>query len=201
MLEGEDMNVIVLATKNKDKLKEFKSLFPEYNFLSLQEFAPEEEIVENGSSFIENATIKAKTIALKYHVTALADDSGLEVEALNGAPGIYSARYAVAHNDQANNALLIQHLKGVKNRKARYVCAICLYHSDGQSLTVLETCDGVILEEPRGHNGFGYDPYFYMEDYQKTFAEMSLEEKNKVSHRSKALRKLKELCHENFSFE
>lgn len=195
------MQTIVLATKNKDKLKEFKDLFPNYQVISLLEFAKNEEIIENGTSFMENAMIKAKTISLKYHVTALADDSGLEVEALGGAPGIYSARYAASHDDAANNALLIQNLKGVENRRARYVCALCLYHYSGRYLTVEETCEGSILEEPRGNHGFGYDPYFYYEPYQKTFAELSLEEKNKVSHRSKALRKLKELCHENFSFE
>lgn len=195
------MSVIVLATKNKDKLKEFQNLFPNQTFKSLLELAPEEEIEETGASFVENAILKAKTIALKYHVTVLADDSGLEVEALNGAPGIYSARYAVPHNDQANNALLIQNLKGKRNRRARYVCALCVCHATGEYRTIVESCEGQILESPRGQNGFGYDPYFYVESFQKTFAELSLEQKNQISHRAKAIRRLKELCNEDFSFK
>lgn len=194
------MKTIVLATNNQGKIREFKSLFQNCNILSLKDINYQDEIVEDGNSFTENAIIKAKAIAKKYNVITIADDSGLEVKALDGAPGIYSARYAgIGHDDKANNELLIKNLKGKKNRNARYVCAICLYYPNDQYITVLETCEGVIIDEPKGENGFGYDSHFYVEEYGKTFAEITLEEKNKISHRAKALRSLKEKCNEDFS--
>lgn len=195
--------VIVIATNNQNKVREFKSLFQNSNveFKTLKELNYTKEIVEDGLTFKENALIKAKTVAKDLNLVTISDDSGLEVEALNNEPGIYSARYAGTHNDYDNNKLLLKNLKGIKNRKARYVCAICVYHPKGDYRIVEETCNGIIIDDARGENGFGYDPYFYFEEFNKTFAEISLEEKNEVSHRSKALRSLKEILNEDFSFK
>ncbi len=195
------MKTIVIATNNMNKVREFKSLFPNINFKSLKDLGYTKEIIEDGSTFEENAILKAKQVAKDLGVIAISDDSGLEVEALNNAPGIYSARYAGAHDDEANNALLIKNLKGKENRNARYVCALCIYHPSGEYKTVIGTCEGKIIDIPKGKNGFGYDPYFYVEEFQKTLAEVSLEQKNKISHRAKALRKIMEICNEDFSFK
>lgn len=170
--------------------------------MDLDELGYQGEISETGKTFKENAYIKAREIALKYQLSVIADDSGLEVEALNGAPGIYSARYAgPTHDTAANNALLIKNMQGIQNRSAKFVCAICIYHADHDYRIIEESCTGWILEEPRGNQGFGYDPYFYVEGFQKTFAELSLDEKNQISHRAKALRRLKEICNEDLSFK
>ncbi len=195
------MKTIILATNNEGKLREFRSLFPNLQILGLKDLKDHEEIEETGLTFEENALIKARTISLKYHRTVIADDSGLEVEALGGQPGIYSARYAGGHDDAANNQLLIKNLQGITNRKAQYVCAVCIYQPDGTYRIVKDTCEGLIVDTPKGSNGFGYDPYFYVEEYQKTMAEISLSEKNKISHRAKALRKIKEICNEDLSFK
>ncbi len=184
------MKTVVLATNNSGKLREFQKLLSGFNLLSLKDIGYAKEIVEDGKTFEENALIKAKTIALETKHIVIADDSGLEVEALNGAPGIYSARYANGHDDEANNSLLLQNLQGIENRKARYVCAICVYYPNGTYQMVRDTCEGEIIEDRRGENGFGYDPYFYIPNLKKTFAEISLEEKNKISHRAKAIKKV-----------
>lgn len=193
------MKTMVLATNNLGKLREFQSLLPEWKLVSLKDIGYTKEIIEDGKTFEENALIKAKTIAIETNCTVIADDSGLEVEALGGAPGIFSARYANGHDDEENNALLLKNLKGVENRRARYVCALCVYHPDGSYHILRDTCEGEIIDERRGENGFGYDPYFYIPNLGHTFAEISLEEKNKISHRAKALRRMKELYHETFS--
>ncbi len=197
------MKTIVIATNNLNKVREFKSLFPHSNieFKSLKDLGYTKEIIEDGSSFEENAIIKAKQVALDLGMVAISDDSGLEVEALNNAPGIYSARYAGSHNDEDNNALLIKNMQGKTNRKARYVCAICVCQPTGEYKTVVGTCCGKIIDEPRGSNGFGYDPYFYIEDFKKTFAEVPLKQKNTISHRAKALRAIMDICNEDFSFK
>lgn len=195
------MKRIVLATNNMGKLREVRSLFPTYEVLTLKDIGFMDDIVEDGKTFEENAIIKAKTISLKYNCITLADDSGLSVEALDGAPGIYSARYSLEQTDESNNALLIKNLEGKENRRAKYVCALCVFHPNGEFKTVCETCEGLIIDDARGTNGFGYDPHFYIPSLGKTFAEVSLEEKNKLSHRAKALRKLKEICNEDFSFK
>ena len=187
------MKTIVVATNNLGKIKEFQELFKESHILSLKDIGYKEEIVENGKTFKENALIKAQQVSKALHAIVLADDSGLEVEALDGAPGIRSARYAGDHDTDKNNALLIKNLKGVKNRAARFVCALCLYFPDGTYHLVEGECLGTITEEGRGTNGFGYDPYFFVPKYSKTMAELPLEIKNKISHRADALRKLKEL--------
>lgn len=195
--------IIVIATNNENKVREFKSMldFPDIEFKTLKELNYTKDIIEDGNSFKDNALIKAKTVAVDLGYTTISDDSGLEVEALNNAPGIYSARYAGTHNDEDNNKLLISNLKGIENRNARYVCAICVYKPNGEYRTVEAYCNGKIIDNPRGKNGFGYDPYFYFEQFNATFAEISLENKNKVSHRSKALRMIKELLNEDFSFK
>ena len=197
------MKKIVIATNNMHKVREFKSLFPngDYEIMSLKDIGYNKEIIEDGKTFEENAIIKARQVSLDLNVIAISDDSGLEVKALNNEPGIYSARYASGHDDEENNKLLLKKLKGVEDRKARYVCAICVYHPDNTYRVVTETCEGLIIDERRGTNGFGYNPYFYIEQFQKTFAEVSLEQKNTISHRAKALRKIKEICNEDFSFK
>ena len=198
------MCTVIIATNNQNKIREIKSLFENssVNFKSLKEIGFYEDIVEDGNTFSENAMIKAKTIALKYGYPAISDDSGLEVRALNWEPGIYSARYAYnLHDDEENNKLLLKNLEGIEDRFARYACAICLYFPNGEHLDVLEYCDGEIIDDRRGTNGFGYDPYFYIPKLKKTFAEVPLEVKNTMSHRAKALRKLKELINEDFSIK
>lgn len=197
------LKTVVIATNNKNKVREFKSLLGNDNieFKTLNEIGYDKEIIEDGNTFEENAYIKASQVAKDLGVIAISDDSGLEVEALNNAPGIYSARYAGTHNDEDNNALLIKNLKGIENRNARYACAICICYPDGNYKTVIEYCNGQIIDDRRGTNGFGYDPYFYIPEFGKTFAEVPLEKKNTISHRAKAIRHLKELLNEDFSLK
>lgn len=194
------MRKIVIATSNLGKLKEFQGLFPEDEVVCLQDIGYTKNIIENGTSFEENAILKAKQVSLDTGLIVIADDSGLEVEALGGAPGIYSARYAKDHSTESNNRLLIQNLKGVTNRKAQFVCTICMYAPNDKYILAKGVCSGLITEEARGTNGFGYDPYFYVPELEKTMAELSLEEKNQISHRAKAILSLKELMHEAFDF-
>jgi XTP/dITP diphosphohydrolase len=197
------LKTVVIATNNKNKVKEFKSLLGnnDIEFKTLNEIGYDKEIIEDGNTFEENAFIKASQVSKDLKVIAISDDSGLEVMALNNAPGIYSARYAGGHDDEANNNLLIKNLKGIENRDARYVCAICIYYPDGKYKIVKEYCYGKIIDDRRGTNGFGYDPYFYIPEFEKTFAEVPLEKKNTISHRAKAIRKLKELLNEDFSLK
>lgn len=196
------MKAIVFATNNKNKLRELRSIFPNLEILSLNELGYDKEIVEDGKSFEENAIIKAKQVATDLNMVVVAEDSGLEVEALGGAPGIYSARYAGNHgDDEANNDLLIKNLVGIENRKARYVCTLCVYNPNGEYRVIEGTCPGVIIDDRRGNGGFGYDPYFYIPEFGKTFAEVPLEKKNTISHRSKAFKKLLEVCNEDLSFK
>ena len=197
------MKTIVIATNNKNKVKEFASLFnnPNIEFKTLKEIGYNKEIIEDGSSFKENAYIKAHQVSKDLNLTAISDDSGLCCDGLNGAPGIFSARYSKSGLDEDNNKLLLENLKNVKNRNAHYTCAICICHPDGSYKIVEETCEGIIIDEYRGSNGFGYDPIFYIPEFDKTFAEVSLNKKNEISHRAKAIRKAKELVDENFDFK
>lgn len=197
------MKKIILASHNLGKVREFKSMFDskEITIVSLDEAGYDLDIEETGTTFAENALIKAKTIAEAMNMITIADDSGLEVYALNMAPGVYSARYAGGHDDLKNNELLLKNLKGIENRKARYVCDICIYNPNGEYRIVSDTCEGIIIDTKRGSNGFGYDPYFYFPKINKTFAEISLEEKNLYSHRAKAIRKLKEIVNKDFTFK
>ena len=187
---------IIVASNNKNKIKEIKEIFKEVNanILSLKDINFNKEIEETGTTFEENSLIKAKTIYNLYHKAVIADDSGLMVDALNGEPGVYSHRYAgLEEDDQANNLKLINNLKGVRDRSARFVCVITYINSLGEVIQTRGEVEGEIIDEAKGNNGFGYDPYFYIKPLDKTMAELSLEEKNEISHRSKALAKLKEL--------
>lgn len=191
---------IVLASRNKHKISELQALLGKYiegvEILSLDDVGIYGEIVEDGESFTENAMIKARAAAKSGYI-GLGDDSGLEVDALGGAPGIFSARYAGEHGDDAaNNALLLKNLEGKSDRSARFVCALACVFPGGAEICVRGTAEGEMLCEHRGNGGFGYDPLFYFPPLKKTFGELSAEEKNKHSHRSNAIellaRELKE---------
>ncbi|MCU0574185.1 MAG: XTP/dITP diphosphatase [Syntrophobacteraceae bacterium] len=186
--------MLVLATRNSGKSREIRSFLEGFpvEILDLNDFGPIPEVVEDGATFEENAYKKAQFTARILGFPALADDSGLEVEALNGAPGAHSARYAgPGATDDANNGKLLDNLRGHGNRKARFCCILSLAVPSGPALTYEAYCEGSILDHPRGTNGFGYDPLFYHEPTGKTFGEMTLEEKSRVSHRGKALGELK----------
>lgn len=196
------MKTVVIATNNKNKVYEFKSLLGEnVEYKTLKEIGYNKEIIENGKTFKENSYIKASQVSKDLGVIAIADDSGLSVDALGGKPGIYSARYSKSGKDDDNNKLLIENLKGIKERSAHYTCAITLCFPDGKFIQTEDYCYGRIIDTPKGENGFGYDPYFYVDEFNKTLAEITLEEKNKVSHRAKAIRKLKELIDDDFNIK
>lgn len=189
---------IVIATGNAGKMKEIKSIFnnSEYDVVSMKEEGIVADVDENGSTFEENALIKAREIAKLSGNVVLADDSGLEVDYLNKEPGIYSARYMGEDTPYSvKNASLIARLDGVEfeKRTARFVCAVAAVYPDGKELVVRETMEGYIGYEEKGANGFGYDPIFYLKEFDKTSAEISLEEKNEISHRGKAFRAIKAL--------
>ncbi|MEW6622570.1 MAG: XTP/dITP diphosphatase [Bacillota bacterium] len=191
---------IVLATQNKGKVKEFTEMLEANDLnvqvISLLEIEDVPEIVEDGSSFKENAYIKAHKICLHTGLLTLADDSGLEVDYLNGAPGIHSARFAgEPKNDQKNNEKLLRLLEGVPSdgRTARFKCAICVMFPGGDFYETEGVCEGVIASSPKGSNGFGFDPLFYLPQYGLTMAQLSSEEKNKISHRAKAFAKAIEI--------
>ena len=194
------MKKIVLATKNKDKVKEIKAVFAELpaEILSLADFENLPDAVEDGKTFEENATIKAKFFAEKLNLACLADDSGLEVDALGGLPGIFSARFSGYHaDDSTNNQKLLSELEkiGVTESKADYKCALSFIDVDGTEIKTSGTVEGVIKKIPRGSGGFGYDPYFYIDD-TKTMAELTPAEKNSISHRGAAVRKMLSLLKE-----
>lgn len=183
---------IVLASRNKKKISELWTLLSEYvedlEILSLDDVGIYGEIEEDGATFEENALIKARTAATSGYI-GVGDDSGLEVDALNGEPGIYSARYASQHgNDVENNRLLLKKLEGKQDRSARFVCCIACVLPDGDEFTVRGTVEGEILTELHGEGGFGYDPLFYSPKIGKTLAEATPEEKNSISHRGNAIR-------------
>jgi len=187
---------IALATRNRKKVEEIKKIFDsmgiEPRFYTLDDFPECTEAEEDGATFEENAVKKALQIFKCAKMTAVADDSGLEVDALNGAPGVYSARYAgEPSDDSANSIKLLDELKDVPDdkRSARFVCCIALASSEGVN-TFIGYVKGRIGREPRGSNGFGYDPLFFPEGHDRTFAEMYNTEKNAISHRAEALRKL-----------
>ncbi|MBE6596905.1 MAG: XTP/dITP diphosphatase [Ruminococcaceae bacterium] len=188
----------VLASRNKHKIKELEFLLGKYikgiEILSLDDVGFFDEIEENGETFEENSLIKAKAAAMSGYI-GIGDDSGLEVDALDGAPGVYSARYAGEHgNDKANNELLLENLKGKEDRSGRFVCALaCVFPKDGRALSVRGTAEGEMLTEAHGEGGFGYDPLFYYPPLKKTFGELTPDEKNQVSHRSDAVKKMAEL--------
>lgn len=191
------MKKIIFATGNMGKMKEIREILKDLDaeVLSMKEAGVEADIVEDGKTFEENAVIKAKTICELTGEIALADDSGLEIDYLNKEPGIYSARYMGEDTSyRIKNANLIGRLEGVPDEKrtARFVCAIAAAFPDGTVKIVRGTMEGRIGYEEAGENGFGYDPIFYLPEYGCSSAELSMEEKNKISHRGKALRAIKE---------
>lgn len=190
------MEKIVIASKNKGKIKEIKALFAGTGLtvLSLDDFPDISEIEEDGNSFYENALKKAKVTADVAGEAVIADDSGLEVDALNGAPGIYSARYAgTGAGDKENVARLLYELRDVppEKRGASFCCVLVLYKKDKHHEIFEGRWEGVIAEDPSGANGFGYDPVFYIPERRLTAAQLSPEEKNMISHRAQAFNKLK----------
>lgn len=193
------MERLVLASNNKNKIREFREIFKDREILSLNDIGYFDEIEETGETFLENALIKASSIS-KYlknkniFCDVIADDSGLCVESLNGEPGVYSARYAGIHGDDTKNRQkLLNELKDKENRKAYFVCNIVLYKPDDTYINVEGRTYGTIADEERGSKTFGYDCLFLSDDLHKTFGEATSLEKNKVSHRARALEKLLEI--------
>lgn len=184
------MKDIMIATSNKGKVREYKSLLEPLGYIvhDLSELDPI-EIDENGSTFQENALIKAKSIKDKCNMTVIADDSGLEIDALNKEPGIHSARYLEGHDYSYKNKVLLERMKGKTNRNARFVCAIALCDETGDHLFT-GVMEGKINDQAAGDNGFGYDPIFLVEQFGKTSAQLTMEQKNSVSHRGIATREL-----------
>ena len=192
------MDKIVFATTNAGKIKEIKEILADFDveIVSMKEMNIDVDVEENGTTFEENSLIKARAISKLTGLPALADDSGLEVDYLNGEPGVYSARYLGRDTDyDYKNNYIIDKLKDAKDeeRSARFVCVISLVLPDGREFVKKGVMEGRIGYEIKGENGFGYDPIFYLPQYSKTSAEISAEEKNKISHRGKALREMKEL--------
>lgn len=194
---------LAIASNNAHKLTEIRAILGDTfgEILSMRDLGLQMEIVEDGDTFLANALIKARAVSERTGLPALADDSGLCVNALDGAPGVHSARYAGEPcNDANNNRLLLQRLHEREkthpvDRRASFVSVVVLYYPDGNYLHAQGTCDGIILDEARGDNGFGYDPYFYSDELQMTFAQADGERKNSVSHRARALHALVEQLH------
>lgn len=187
-------SVLVVATRNQNKVREFREILADMHFeiRSLADFGPLPEAVEDGVTFEENAYKKALHTAKILGLPALADDSGLVVEALGGAPGVYSARYAgEGASDDENCRKLLREIAGKEDRRAAFHCALSIAVPSGPALTYEGRCEGLIIDEKRGDNGFGYDPLFLFPESGKTFAELPSDEKNRVSHRGKALAELK----------
>ncbi len=186
---------MIAATKNKGKIREIENIFGKLGIevVSAEDAGIDVEVEETGSSFIENSLIKARSIAMFCDSIVLADDSGLCVDALGGRPGIYSARYAgEGASDSEKVAKLLEEMKGVTERSAMFVTAAAVVFPDGREVTAMGEVRGYILDAPEGNNGFGYDPVFYSRELGKSFAMATDEEKNSVSHRSRALRALYE---------
>lgn len=185
------MEELVIATNNQHKVEEIRrALGNKIKLISLKDLGCREEIPEDGTTLKENAYQKAKYIWDKYNKNCFADDTGLMVEALDGAPGVYSARYAGEHCSFDDNIdLLLENMEGKTNRNAYFATVICLIQ-DGEPVYFEGKCEGCILTERYGRGGFGYDPIFMPKDYGESFAEISMEEKNKISHRGKATEKL-----------
>ncbi|MED1420897.1 XTP/dITP diphosphatase [Bacillus smithii] len=190
------MREVVIATKNKGKALEFEQMFQPFQIqvktlLDLPEFP---EIEETGATFEENAIIKAESVMIETKAMVMADDSGLVIDALDGRPGVYSARYAGPEkDDEANIQKVLRELEGVplSKRTARFYCALALAIPGRETITVNGTCEGFITFEKKGANGFGYDPIFFVQGYERTMAELLPNEKNKISHRAEALAKMR----------
>ena len=187
--------MIVLATRNEGKVRELREMLKDFpvDLKSLNDFGPIPEVVEDGATFDDNAYKKASFTAKVLGIPAMADDSGLMVEALGGAPGIKSARYAGEDATDADNIRkLLSDMEGISDRRAAFECVISIAVPKGPALTYEARCDGEITNEPSGEEGFGYDPVFYYPPLKKTFANLTMEEKNQVSHRGKALKEVAE---------
>ena len=184
-------STIVLATNNSNKVREMRELLSQYGKVqvkSLSDFGPMPEAVEDGETFEENAYKKALHYAKVLGLPCLADDSGLCVDALDGRPGVYSARYAGEHGDDAQNCAKVLHeMENQENRAAHFTCVLSLAVPSGPALTWEGRCEGEKLQKKRGNSGFGYDPLFFYPNFGKTFAEVPLSQKNTISHRGKAL--------------
>ncbi|KAB7708592.1 XTP/dITP diphosphatase [Bacillus aerolatus] len=189
------MKTVIIATKNKGKAKEFTSLFADYGIevKTLLDYPLFEDVEETGETFEENAVLKAETISAQTGQLVIADDSGLMIDALDGRPGVYSARYAGEEkDDKANIEKVLHELKGTPadERTARFYCALAIARPGKETVTVSGVCEGIITEEKQGTNGFGYDPIFWVEQFGKTMAELQPDEKNSISHRGQAIKKL-----------
>ena len=192
------MKTIILASNNQHEIKEFKEILKNFNILSLEDIGFLDEIEETGTTFLENSLLKAQAVhkflkehKLSYYV--IADDSGLCVDALGGAPGVYSARYGGDHNSQANRDKLLNEMQGKTNRNAYFVCGLVFMRPDGSYAYLEGKTFGKITDREIGDTSFGFDPLFLSDDLGKTFGEVSKEDKNKVSHRKRAIDKLLEL--------
>jgi XTP/dITP diphosphohydrolase len=184
------MKELVIATRNEGKMREIRALLPHFHLLSLKDIGFEQEIPEPYDTFRENAYAKAIFVARFCRKNVLADDSGIAVDALQGAPGVWSARYAGTHaTDQANLHKLLAEMAGKTNRSAHYTAVICLIY-EGEAHYFEATCTGTLLTAPCGQGGFGYDPVFVPSGFQQTFAELDSATKNQISHRGKALRSM-----------
>lgn len=195
------MKEVILASSNQGKVREVQAMLQDMGIrvLPLCETGFTDEIEENGSTFAENAALKAETVRGALHKPVLADDSGLEIDCLDKQPGIYSARY-LGHDTpyDVKNKMILEKLEGVaeEDRSARFVCAMALALPDGETIITQATMEGMIGYESRGENGFGYDPIFYLPEFGMTSAEITPAQKNEISHRAKALRKMKEALQE-----
>ena len=194
------MTQLILATHNDHKAKEFRDILPQYSVQTLADLGHDDEIKETATSLEGNSFIKAETVFKRYGHVVISDDSGLEVDALNGAPGVYSARYAGdPRNDQRNTEKLLDELQGASNRKAQFRTVITLMNAKN-SFQFEGIVKGTIAKSPRGEAGFGYDPVFIPEGVQQTFAELAANEKNKISHRANAIEKLLHFLNEHPRF-
>ena len=194
------MTQLILATHNDHKAKEFRDILPQYSVQTLADLGHDDEIKETATTLEGNSFIKAETVFKRYGHVVISDDSGLEVDALNGAPGVYSARYAGdPRNDQRNTEKLLDELQGASNRKAQFRSVITLMNTEN-SFQFEGIVKGTIAKSPRGEAGFGYDPVFIPEGVQQTFAELAANEKNKISHRANAIEKLLHFLNEHPRF-
>lgn len=183
--------VIVAASGNAGKIREISEILNDYRVISCKELGFTDDIEETGKTFYDNALIKAETVAKALNMPALADDSGLCVTALSGAPGVYSARYSGTGTDEGNIDKLLKETENLSDRSAKFVSAVVVYCPDGKIVSAQGETFGEILRARRGNGGFGYDPVFYSYDLKKSFGEASAEEKNSVSHRARALAELR----------
>lgn len=193
-MQRNEKSRLVVASGNKNKLREISEIFTDFEVCSQKQMGFDEEVEETGSTFAENALIKARAACAALGEPVLADDSGLCVDALGGAPGVFSARYCGHHgSDEENRKALLKNMQGIENRKAHFTSAIALVFPDGRELVAEGRTDGEILHEETGDGGFGYDCLFFSDDLQKSFGVATAEEKNAVSHRFRGLQAMLKL--------